>query len=37
MAWIYIVEDDTSIREIERFALQNSGYQVREFACGKDF
>ena len=37
MAWIYIVEDDSSIREIERFALQNSGYQVREFACGKDF
>ena len=37
MAWIYIVEDDSNIREIERFALENSGYQVEEFACAKDF
>lgn len=37
MAWVYIVEDDRNIREIERFALQNSGYQVEEFSCAKDF
>ena len=37
MALIYIVEDDQNIREIERFALQNSGYEVEEFACARDF
>lgn len=37
MALIYLVEDDQNIREIERFALQNSGYQVEEFACAGDF
>ncbi len=37
MALIYIVEDDQNIREIERFALQNSGYEVEEFACVRDF
>ncbi len=37
MALIYIVEDDTNIREIERFALQNSGYQVEEFYGAEDF
>ncbi|MDE7057294.1 MAG: response regulator [Lachnospiraceae bacterium] len=37
MAWIYIVEDDLNIREIECFALKNSGYQVMDFACAKDF
>lgn len=37
MALIYIVEDDQNIREIERFALQNSGYRVEEFECAKDF
>ena len=26
MATIYIVEDDVNIREIERYALKNSGY-----------
>ena len=31
MATIYIVEDDVNIREIERYALKNSGYQVEEF------
>lgn len=31
MAVIYIVEDDQNIREIERIALQNSGYEVVEF------
>ena len=37
MAWIYIVEDDQNIREIEGFALKNSGYQVMEFGCARDF
>lgn len=37
MALIYIVEDDQNIREIEQFALQNSGYEVEEFACAQDF
>ena len=36
MATIYIVEDDINIREIERYALKNSGYQVEEFECGAD-
>ena len=31
MATIYIVEDDVNIREIERYALKNSGYEgIRE-------
>ena len=29
MAMIYIVEDDVNIREIQRYALKNSGYEVR--------
>lgn len=37
MALIYLVEDDRNIREIERIALQNSGHQVKEFECAKDF
>ena len=37
MAHIYIVEDDKNIREIETFALKNSGYQVLDFECAKDF
>lgn len=37
MSWIYIVEDDTNIREIETFALKNSGYEVADFECAKDF
>lgn len=37
MTWIYIVEDDTNIREIETFALKNSGYSVADFDCAKDF
>lgn len=37
MATIYIVEDDVNIREIERYALKNSGYNVEEFGCGADF
>lgn len=36
MSLIYIVEDDVNIREIERYALKNSGFQVQEFACGKE-
>ena len=34
---IYIVEDDINIREIERYALKNSGFEVEEFDNGKDF
>lgn len=37
MALIYIVEDDTNIREIETFALKNSGYHIRDFDCATDF
>lgn len=37
MALIYVVEDDQNIREIERFALQNSGYHVEEFGSAKEF
>jgi two-component system alkaline phosphatase synthesis response regulator PhoP len=37
MALIYIVEDDQNIREIESFALKNSGYQVHDFSAAKDF
>ncbi len=35
MAVIYIVEDDVNIREIERYALTNSGFGVEEFAEGR--
>ena len=34
---IYVVEDDQNIREIESFALKNSGYIVESFACGKTY
>lgn len=37
MSLIYIVEDDKNIREIESFALKNSGYQIMDFKCAKDF
>ncbi len=37
MALIYIVEDDTNIREIESFALKNSGFQIQDFSNAKDF
>lgn len=37
MAWIYAVEDDKNILEIEMFALRNSGYQVDGFECARDF
>jgi len=36
-AHIYIVEDDRNIREIESFALKNSGYDIREFETAKQF
>lgn len=36
MSLIYIVEDDVNIREIERYALKNSGFEVLEFECGKE-
>ena len=35
MATIYIVEDDVNIREIERYSLKNSGYEVEEFESGE--
>ena len=34
---IYLVEDDTDIREMERYALQNSGFDVCEFGDGAEF
>ncbi len=37
MALIYIVEDDSSIREIEAIALKNSNYMVCTFEKAKDF
>lgn len=37
MALIYIVEDDQNIREIESFALKNSGYQIQDFSNAKEF
>ncbi len=37
MTLVYIVEDDANIREIESFALKNSGFAVEAFACAKDF
>lgn len=37
MSVIYIVEDDKNIREIETFALKNSGFTILDFECAKDF
>ena len=37
MALIYIVEDDENIREIECFALKNSGFTVEAFPSAKEF
>lgn len=34
---IYIVEDDTDIRELETYALKNSGYEVQSFSESKSF
>lgn len=36
MPLIYIVEDDENIREIQHYALKNSGFDVQEFSCGKE-
>ena len=35
MALIYIVEDDINIREIERYALKNSGFEVENLITEK--
>lgn len=37
MQLIYIVEDDQNIREIETFALKNSGYEVESFETASEF
>lgn len=37
MKTIYVVEDDANIREIEMFALKNSGYEAIGFECAGDF
>jgi len=37
VALIYIVEDDENIREIEMFALRNTGYEVQGFDCASAF
>lgn len=37
MAVIYIVEDDENIREIEMFALKNSGFEVQGFGDAASF
>ena len=37
MSLVYIVEDDKDIREIESFALKNSGYTVVAFGDAKGF
>lgn len=37
MSLIYIVEDDSNIREIETIALKNSGYEVKAFETAKEF
>ena len=34
---IYIVEDDSSIRELEQYALQTNGYEAKGFADGASF
>lgn len=36
MAVIFIVEDDINIREIERYVLKNSGFEVEEFGTGAE-
>ncbi|MCQ4021475.1 MULTISPECIES: response regulator transcription factor [unclassified Ruminococcus] len=34
---IYIVEDDNDIREMESYAIKNSGFEVQAFSNGKEF
>ncbi len=35
--WIYTLEDDTDIRELEQYALESSGYQVEGFGSAAPF
>lgn len=37
MSFIYIVEDDSDIREIETIALKNSGYTIQAFETAREF
>lgn len=37
MPLIYILEDDSSVRELESYALQGNGYEVRGFDTPKAF
>lgn len=37
MAYIYIVEDDSNIREIETIALKNTGHTIQSFENAKSF
>jgi two-component system alkaline phosphatase synthesis response regulator PhoP len=37
MTVIYIVEDDSNIRQMESYALKNSGYEVAECSDGSGF
>lgn len=37
MALIYILEDDTSVRELESYALQGNGFDVCGFENPKQF
>ena len=37
MPLIYILEDDNSVRELESYALQGNGYEVRGFDQPKPF
>lgn len=37
MKSIYVIEDDANIREIEIFALKNSGYKTEGFECASAF
>lgn len=34
---IYIVEDDSNIRELEQYALKNNGFETQGFGDGKSF
>ena len=34
---IYLVEDETSIRELVTYTLQNTGFDVRSFPCAEKF
>lgn len=37
MSLVYVLEDDENIKEIEIFALKNSGYEVKGYTTVKDF